>query len=311
MKYSIIIPVYRNEASIHRLVGVLEQISAALAGELEVVFVVDGSPDTSFQQLHGLLESMSFDAQLMAHSRNFGSFAAIRTGLEHARGVYFAVMAADLQEPPDLMLRFFSALEKDECDVAIGTREGREDPFFSRIASQLFWDLYRRIVIKDMPKGGVDVFGCNQVFRNQLLQLNESRSSLVGLIYWLGFRRKEFTYSRLARQEGKSSWSFRRKMDYMLDSIYAFTDFPIRFLFRMGMVGMVFSFILGVAVVFARLVGQIQVPGYVPTILIALFFGALNLIGLGIVGNYAWRAYENTKQRPIAIVLSKFMNNKS
>lgn len=309
VRYSIIVPVYRNEASIHRLVEVLEQISGKLTG-LEVVFVVDGSPDNSLLLLQKGLDSMSFAAQLIVHARNFGSFPAVRTGLEHARGIFFGVMAADLQEPPDLLLRFFSALENDECDVAIGTRESREDPFFSRVASQLFWVLYRSIVIKDIPKGGVDVFGCNLHFRDQLLLLNESRSSLVGLIYWLGFRREEFTYSRLARQEGKSSWSFRRKMDYMLDSIYAFTDFPIRLLFALGILGIFFSLILGVMVVLARLIGQIQVPGYVPTVLIVLFFGALNLIGMGIVGNYAWRAFENTKQRPISVVLKKFQNDK-
>lgn len=309
VRYSIIVPVYRNEASIHRLVEVLEQISGKLTG-LEVVFVVDGSPDSSLLLLQKGLDSMSFAAQLIVHSRNFGSFPAIRTGLEHARGRFFGVMAADLQEPPDLLLRFFSALENDECDVAIGTRESRNDPFFSRVASQLFWVLYRSIVIKDIPKGGVDIFGCNLHFRDQLLLLNESRSSLVGLIYWLGFRRKEFTYARLARQEGKSSWSFRRKIDYMLDSIYAFTDFPIRLLFALGILGIFFSIILGVMVVLARLIGQIQVPGYVPTVLIVLFFGALNLIGMGIVGNYAWRAFENTKQRPISVVLKKMQNDK-
>jgi len=309
VRYSIIVPVYRNEASIHRLVEVLEQISGKLTG-LEVVFVVDGSPDSSLLLLQKGLDSMSFAAQLIVHARNFGSFPAIRTGLEHARGIFFGVMAADLQEPPDLLLRFFSALENDECDVAIGTRESRNDPFFSRVASQLFWVLYRSIVIKDIPKGGVDIFGCNLHFRDQLLLLNESRSSLVGLIYWLGFRRKEFTYARLARQEGKSSWSFRRKMDYMLDSIYAFTDFPIRLLFALGILGLFFSLILGVMVVLARLIGQIQVPGYVPTVLIVLFFGALNLIGMGIVGNYAWRAFENTKQRPISVVLKKMQNDK-
>ncbi len=96
-------------------------------------------------------------------------------------------MAADLQEPPELLVTFFSSLAADECDVAIGTRVGRSDPFISRVASGAFWSLYRRLVVRDMPEGGVDVFGCNRNFRDELLKLEESRSSLIALIFWLGF----------------------------------------------------------------------------------------------------------------------------
>ena len=196
MKYSVVIPVYKNAESIPRLIDALVGMNRELDGQMEAVFVVDGSPDQSFALLRDHIGRIDFPAQLLAHSRNFGSFPAIRTGLRAARGRFFGVMAADLQEPPELLVAFFKTLDADQCDVAIGTRDSRSDPVSSRLASSLFWRMYRKLVVPDMPPGGVDVFGCNTVFRDRLLELEESRSSLIALIFWLGFRRKLVGYER-------------------------------------------------------------------------------------------------------------------
>ena len=310
MKYSLVIPVYKNEASIPRLLDSLTSMDLKLSGQLEAVFVVDGSPDQSYGLLRDAIPNLGFAAQLLTHSRNFGSFPAIRSGLTAARGEYFGVMAADLQEPPELFISFFEMLTSDECDVAIGTRVSRRDRLMSRITSGLFWGLYRKLVVRDMPQGGVDVFGCNRKFRDHLLQLEESRSSLVALVFWLGFRRHFVDYERQARQEGKSSWTLSRKLDYMMDSIFSFTDLPIRLLIRTGAIGSVLSIGLALVVLVARLFDAIKVPGYAPTLLAVLILGALNLFGLGLVGSYAWRGYENSKRRPLAIVASKIANDR-
>ncbi|HEY8036074.1 MAG TPA: glycosyltransferase family 2 protein [Methylobacter sp.] len=302
MRYSVVIPVYKNEDSIARLIDALTAINESLDDDMEVVFVVDGSPDKSFELLKIAIEQINFSAQLLVHSRNFGSFAAIRTGLIAARGEYFGVMAADLQEPPELLVTFFNSLSNDECDVAVGTRQGRQDPLLSRMASSIFWGIYRRLIVPEMPKGGVDVFGCNRQFRDQLVQLEESRSSLIALIFWLGFRRKLVDYERQVRQEGKSAWTFKKKIDYMMDSIFAFTDYPIRLLIKIGTIGSILAITIALLVLVAKLVGAIAVPGYAATVLVILVFGALNSLGLGLVGTYAWRAYENSKQRPLAVV---------
>lgn len=309
MRYSVIIPVYKNEGSITRLIDALSSMHQSLEDEMEAVFVVDGSPDKSFELLKNAIGQVNFSVQLLAHSRNFGSFAAIRTGLITARGDYFGVMAADLQEPPELLVAFFKSLSADECDVAVGTRQGRKDPLLSRMASSIFWSIYRRLVVPEMPEGGVDVFGCNRQFRDQLVQLEESRSSLIALIFWLGFRRKLVGYERHVRQEGISAWTFKKKIDYMMDSIFAFTDYPIRMLIKIGAAGSILAIAIGFFVVIARLVGAITVPGYAATVLVVLIFGALNLLGLGLVGTYAWRAYENSKQRPLAVVAFKLIKD--
>lgn len=306
--FSVVVPVYRNEESLDRLIEALGRLNAALDDQLEAVFVVDGSPDRCYERLRDALPGLSFSAQLLAHSRNFGSFPAIRTGLGAARGEYAAVMAADLQEPPELLLAFFEALQQDECDVAVGARASRDDPLFSRLASRCFWALYRRYISPEMPEGGVDVFACNREFRIQLLALEESRSSLVALIFWLGFRRQVFPYQRLARQEGKSAWTLGKKLDYLWDSIFAFTDYPIRLLMRIGALGSLASLAFGALVIVARALGAIEVPGYAATMLAVLTLGAMNLFGLGLVGTYAWRAYENSKRRPLAVVAARHTN---
>ncbi len=192
--------------------------------------MVDGSPDRCYPLLQECLPGASFASKLLLLSRNFGSFPAIRAGLAAATGPFFAVMAADLQEPPELAETFFRTLESEQLDIIIGTRSQRADPLISRIASGLYWKLYRKFIQRDIPPGGVDVFGCNKAFRDLFLTLDESNTSLVGLLFWLGFRRKTVSYDRRAREHGKSAWTFQGKLRYLMDSVFAFSDLPIRLL---------------------------------------------------------------------------------
>lgn len=301
IQYSTVIPVYKNEESIPRLFDALEQLNQSLDHVMEVVLVVDGSPDQSYAIIKDLMTSSNFPVQLIGHSRNFGSFAAIRTGLKAAKGKFFGVIAADLQEPICLLEGFFKSLQADECDVALGRRESRVDAKLDSFFSNTFWWAYRKFIIPEMPKGGVDVFGCNQVFRDELLKLEEAHSSLISLIFWLGFRRKEIPYQRLERQEGKSSWTFAKKFEYMTDSIFSFTNLPVKLLTRVGVLGLIGSLSLAIYILFGRLSGAIDVSGYSTTMIVILTLGSLNLVGLGVVGSYAWRAFENSKSRPLAI----------
>ncbi len=298
---SLIIPVYRNEGSLPDLLEACRGLSATLAQPLEVVVVVDGSPDGSAAWLRKHLPHQPFASQLCEHSRNFGSFAAIRTGLGVARGDCFAVMAADLQEPISLAQSFFEKLCRAEADVAIGVRESRSDPLVSSLGSRLFWWLYRKLVLPEIPPGGVDMFGCNREVRDTLLTLHERNSSLVGQLFWVGFRRVEVGYVRQVRKHGASAWTFSRKLSYLLDSVYSFSDLPIRLLKWLGTAAILLSLGSSIAVLAARLSGITDVPGYTATILAVIFFGGLNSLGLGVIGEYVWRTYENTKGRPLAI----------
>jgi len=300
-RYSLIIPVYRNEETLDALLAALRGIAAELDGRLEVVFVVDGSPDRSYPILRDRLPAAGFPSQLICLSRNFGSFAAIRMGLEAGRGPYYAVLAADLQEPPELVVSFFRTLESEPFDITIGTRETRGDPWAQTLPANLFWKLYRRFVQPEVPLGGVDVFGCNLAVRDALLRLRESNSTLIGLLFWLGFRRKSIPYARRPRIAGRSAWTFRRKLRYLLDSCFSLTDLPVTLIMAIGLIGSASSILISAVVFVAWLAGVIQVPGYTPVILVMLNSFMATMLALGIMGSYVWRTFENTKGRPLYV----------
>ncbi|MDD0852547.1 glycosyltransferase family 2 protein [Halobacteriovorax sp. GB3] len=301
--FSIVIPVYKNEGNIAPLIEALSNLNSKFEQGLEVVFVVDGSPDKSYLLLEESLNNVEFRSQLIAHSRNFGSFAAILTGLNYAKGESFGVMAADLQEPPELMIDFQKALDEGH-DIAVGTRETRDDPFMSSIFSNLFWTMYKKFVQPEIPQGGVDVFGCSKRVRDQLVSLKELNTSLVALLYWIGFSRKVVSYVRRKREIGVSAWTFKRKLKYLMDSVFAFTDLPIRLFYKIGFFSLAVSVVYALIIIISKTTGMISLPGYSATIVTILFFSALNSIGLAIIGSYTWRAYENTKGRPVSIVMN-------
>jgi glycosyltransferase involved in cell wall biosynthesis len=304
---SVVIPVYKNGETIAALLQALADLSGKLDDALEVVFVVDGSPDDSYQRLRAGLSGQPFQSQLLALSRNFGSFAAIRAGLEAAKGETFAVLAADLQEPTELVIEFNRLLRSGEADVVVGTRMSRADPWLSRVSSNLFWSIYRRFIQREVPAGGVDMFGCTGQVRDQIVTLDESNSSLIGLLFWVGFRRAAVPYHRRPRLAGRSAWTLAKKIRYLSNSVFNFTDLPVRMLFWIGCLGTFGSVVGGAVVLIAKLTGRVPVPGYTATVLVIVFFGALNCLGLGILGGYVFRTLENTKRRPNYVVASRTM----
>jgi glycosyltransferase involved in cell wall biosynthesis len=301
-KYSLVIPVFKSEENLADLFNSLDELSLLLNQNLEVVFVVDGSPDNSLAILLDQARNFTYPVQIIELSRNFGSFQAIRVGVESSKGEFIAVCSADLQEPLDLLVSFFSSLEANECDIALGTRKSRDDGWVSNFTSSLFWKTYKRFIMKDVPYGGVDVFACNTNFRQHLLALKETRSSLIAQIFWLGFRRNFVEYDRAKRSAGKSSWSRKKKIDYMLDSVYSFTDLPIRLVTMTGAIGSISAVLIGIVILVLRLLNYISVPGYTPILLSVLFLGAINLLAIGIIGSYIWRTFENSKDRPLAVI---------
>jgi glycosyltransferase involved in cell wall biosynthesis len=301
---SLVIPIYKNEPNLDRLLRELGALQQRLAAPMEVVFVVDGSPDRSFEILQQRLRSTPFPARLLSLSRNFGSFSAVAAGLKAGHGDYFAVLAADLQEPPELIASFHETLSQDRADVVFGVRARRADPWLSELFSRIFWWIYRALIVPDMPRGGVDVFGCTRRVRDIVTGFPESNTNLIALLFWVGFRRQYVSYERLGRQEGRSAWTVRKKMSYFLDSVFNFTELPIQLLLIVGGVGMTLAVTFGVILLVFKLAGDIHVPGYSAIVLSIMFFGALTSLGLGIVGQYLWLTLQNVRRRPNFIVAS-------
>ena len=302
MRRAVVVPVYGNEASLPDL---LEQMAALHQRypEVEGIFVVDGSPDNSYALLRMRLPLMPFRSRLVSLSRNFGSHAAIRAGMSAADADMIAILAADLQQPVTSVDQFFEALDTG-ADIVIGERATRDDRWTSRLASNLFWALYRRFVDRKIPRGGVDSFACTKQVRDVLMSLPEASSNLLGLLFWVGFRRATVSYPREARKSGRSGWTLARRFRYAFDTAFAFSDLPITIMMTSGVLGIGAAASFGVVLLVARLAHLVEVPGYTAIMLAVLFSFSTLLLGLGIIGGYVWRISENTKGRPSYLVSS-------
>jgi glycosyltransferase involved in cell wall biosynthesis len=222
--------------------------------------------------------------------------------MEQATGKFVAAMAADLQEPPKLILEFFRILAEDRADITFGVRTGRSDPPLQKLLSNMFWGFYRRFIIQAMPPGGVDIFGCNRRVIESVLAIEEPNSSLVAQLFWVGFRRQFVPYERRAREHGKSAWSLSKRFRYMMDSIFSFSDLPIMVVLWLGIVGTLLSVAIGLVTVISWLFGLIDAPGYTTIVVLVTFVTSAVLVVQGILGCYLWRALENTKRRPLRII---------
>lgn len=296
---TLVVPLYKSEPNLPRLFRELSLLAPRVPVAFEVVFVIDGSPDRCAEILAEAAPTLPFQNKVVHLSRNFGAFSAITAGLQQGSGRYFTVLAADLQEPPSLVLDFLELMRSGEADITFGVRAKRAD---TQAGSSLFWTLYRRFINKDMPPGGVDVFGCTVQVRDQLMQLREVDTSLVSLLFWLGYRRAFVPYERAARQEGKSAWTFAKKLRYSINTIFNFTDLPLRLLMLTGLLGVISAVVVSAVILAARLAGLIQVPGYTPIVLSIFFFGGLTSLGLGTVGQYVWLCLQNARARPSFII---------
>ena len=298
----IIVPVYKNENNINMLIENLENLNTDFAGRITVTFVIDGSPDNSGLILIEKQETFKFSSRILFHSKNFGAFSAIRTGLEFAKGNYFAVMSADSQEPPELVRDFFNVLENDQADLVLGARSSRDDGFINDTLSKIFWMIYKKLVLPDLPKGGADVFACNQLVRTSFLSIKEPNSSLISQLLWLGYRRKFLPYKRQKRRHEKSAWRFSAKIHYMLDSVFSSTDLPIILALWIGFLGVLATIIFSIFLLIAYFSNSIDVPVYVSLALLISIFGSASIFMQGVLGSYLWRTFENTKNRPLRLI---------
>ena len=298
---SIVVPVYKNEGSIEHLLNRISEISGAVTGSVEAVFVVDGSPDKSLEALRSMLPHDGFDAKVLLLSRNFGAFSAIRAGLREARGEATVVMAADLQEPTSLILDMLGIVQRDEADVAVGVRQSRKDGVVSRTLSAVFWKVFNRVSSLELPRGGVDIFALSRSARETLNSFEESSTSLIGLIYWMGFRRQEVPYHRVERQVGKSSWSLQKRINYAKDSITAFSEFPLSVFLWSGVIGAVVSLVFAFIGAFQYIFTSDHQSQREITAIGLLFVASYLMAGLGIIGTYLWRLAENVRNRPDSI----------
>ncbi len=299
-KLSIIIPVYFNEMNLYDLYDDLKEKVLGKIDQYELVFVDDGSLDQSFTILKDI-QSKDSNVMVVKLSRNFGSHAAILAGLIHSTGDCAVMKTADLQEPSSMILEMFQKW-KDGNNVVLAIRKDRQEPWLQIFFSNLYYKLMRRIAIKTMPDGGFDCFLIDRKVIKVLEMMDEKNSTIMGQILWAGFKTDMIYYTRLKREKGKSRWTLSKKIKLFVDSILAFSYFPIRFISTMGILTFFGTIIWLLYILYAKFFIGIEVEGWTTLMITSLFFYGLILLTLGIIGEYLWRAFDASRQRPSFII---------
>ena len=300
--YSIVIPVYKNSEGIDDLVKRIHDMESEfslLNISSEFLIVVDGCPDNSYQKLSVAHWDEGIVRKAYLLDKNVGSAQAIRFGLRKSTGTYTAIMSADLQEPPTLYIDMYKELSKNEYSLVLGERASRDDGALNGLLSKIYWALWSKALKINMPRGGVDVFGVNARLRDVINSVQDSNSALVAMLFDIGAEFKALPYVRQARIHGRSAWTLRKKLLLLSDSIYGYTDIPLRLLNALGIFGVVFSASLGISTLLGRLFWGVATPGYTTIVITISLSTSFLLIGLGILGNYVWRIYLNSSTRPL------------
>jgi glycosyltransferase involved in cell wall biosynthesis len=298
---SVVVPVYWNAGTLPELLRRFREVARELhPREFEFLLVDDGSGDDSFEQLRREAQA---DPRVRALrlSRNFGSNLAILAGLTHARGDAVVVIAADLQDPPELIPRLVEAHERG-ADIVLAARRKREDPFLTRLFAGIFNRAFRRFVFPDFPPNGFDFMLVSRRVARELSRMSEKNSYIFGQVMWLGFRKAVVEYDRVAREEGSSRWTLARKVKYLIDAFTSFSYLPIRAASALGFLMALAGFAWAGVVVVAKLTGGIPVPGFSAVILAVLVTSGTQLLVTGLIGEYLWRILEETRRRPSYLV---------
>lgn len=301
IKFSIVVPVYYNELNIPYTIPRLQNLQNIISNcEFEFVFVDDGSKDSSFTLL---MEARKQDSRIkvVKLSRNFGSMSAIQAGLKHATGDCVGIIAADLQDPPELfreMIKHWRSGKK----VVLGTRADREEPVSQKLFSNMYYLLLEKFALRGYPKGGFDFVLIDKQVVFEVLQIQEKNTNIMSLIYWLGHDQEYIPYVRQERELGKSRWTLAKKVKLFVDSFVSFSYMPIRFMSFVGFITALLSFLYGVFVVICTIFGFIEVQGWTSIIALITFLLGIIMIMLGIIGEYLWRILDESRDRPSYVI---------
>lgn len=301
-RISIVIPCYNEEASLDRLVDRLDKaIDAVPAAAFEIVFVNDGSTDATLQRLLELQRERT-DLVVVDLSRNFGKEAALSAGISTASGEAVIPMDADLQDPPELVAELVRHW-REGAEVVVARRSNRSaDSILKRTSARAFYRVHNAISEVPIPDDVGDFRLMDRCAVDVLNSLPESRRFMKGLFSWVGFRTASVEYVREARSTGTSRFDAWRLWNLAVEGITSFSLVPLRMWSYVGASVAVFSLFWGTWILVRTLVQGRDVPGYASIIVAVLFLGGLQLIGIGIIGEYVGRTYLESKRRPAFVV---------
>jgi glycosyltransferase involved in cell wall biosynthesis len=297
--FSLIIPVYNEEGLIDELVSRSVKALELFTPNYEILFINDGSNDSTLRKLIEVRKQYP-RIKIVDLSRNFGHQAAFTAGLEMALGNYVALMDGDLQDPPELLGKMYHKLKDEGFDIINGKRQGRKSKRL-RITTNLFHSIFKKISgMEDMENSG-NFSIMNRAAVNALVQMKETIRYLPGLRSFIGFKQGYVEYIREERVEGEPKMTLGKLIVLGADAIFSFSKFPIKVCLFLGTIGTIVFFIAGIYALVGKILG-FALFGWSSTVLSIYFLGSIQLIFLGVVGEYVYRIYKESQNRPIYLV---------
>jgi glycosyltransferase involved in cell wall biosynthesis len=302
---SFILPVFRNEGSIKITCLKIEALFHVSVNsfDYEIILVNDGSDDGSWSEI---LEITAINERVKAlsFSRNFGQVPAMIAGARHATGNAAVFMSADLQDPVELIEEMIHEWQNKKSEIVICYRTDREDSIAAKLTSAIFYR-FMKIANPKMPEGGFDYVLIDRKPLDVFAAIDERNRFFQGDILWMGFNIKFIPYKRQKRTIGKSQWNFSKKLKYFIDGSLNTSYLPIRFMSTIGISTALLGFVYAFVVAYARFINKVPFKGYAPIVILLLIIGGLIMIMLGIIGEYLWRVYDETRNRPIYVIQNR------
>lgn len=302
---SIVAPCYNEEAVIDIFLEKMFYILQKLDRSFEIVFVNDGSRDNTLKILQAKSNEYE-EVRVINLSRNFGKEAALTAGIDVSLGETVVPIDVDLQDPPELILDFVAKYEEG-YDVVIGKRADRTtDSAAKRVSAELFYKMHNKISDIEIPHNVGDYRLMSRRVVEELKKLPETQRFMKGIFAWLGFKTATIEYKRESRAAGETSFNGWKLWNFALDGITSFSTAPLRVWLYVGMILAFISFIYGSWIVLKTLIFGVDSPGYASMITVVLFLGGIQLMGIGILGEYIGRIYLESKNRPVYIVENEY-----
>lgn len=305
---SIIIPIYNEQEIIPELYSRLQKTVSQLSENYELIFINDGSKDHSLLELLKLAE-LDQRVFYINFSRNFGHQIAVTAGLDASNGKAVVIIDGDLQDPPELIIDLFKKYQEGNDVVYARRKERKGESVFKKITAKLFYRILKRITSIDIPVDTGDFRLIDRKVVNYLNQMSEQNKFLRGQIAWLGFKQAEVLFNRDRRKYGKTGYSFGKMLRFALDGITGFSDKPLQVVSRLGFTISFVSFVIILYAMYSHFLLNRTITGWTSIIISTMFIGGVQLISIGVIGEYISRINKNVLKRPLYIIEKTNFNN--
>ena len=302
MKLSLVVPCYNEAENVAAFQAAVIGAFEGCGYDYEIVFVNDGSRDATLHNLKKLHAAQACPVKVVSFSRNFGKESGIYAGMEHADGDYISIIDADLQQRPEIVRDMVKILDEEpQYDVVAAYQDRRGEGKVLSFFKKSFYAIINKLSTVKLQPDASDFRTFRRSVRDSLLELAEYHRFSKGIFAWVGYDTKFIPYTACERNAGTTKWNFRKLMNYAIDGIIGFSTAPLRMATYLGGLTGIAAVIYMLVVILQKLIWGIDVPGYATIITLVLLLGAVQLVCIGIIGEYVGRTFEQSKNRPVYI----------